>query len=126
MPPIDSRPVRDSISIINAWEKPKDALACLVRQNRTYKRLARDVALAFKQEEEECLVLDDGSADTSAVLVAVIVIFPNPIEVVEPRVGIKRRIAIRPKDAGLELVGSRSRHHLNLARASRRFCIGGR
>ena len=101
-------------------------MARLVRQNRTHKRFARDVALAFKQEEEECLVLDDGSADTSAVLIPIVVILPNPIEVVEPRVGVERRISICPKNAAAELVGSRSCHHLNLARTSRSLCVRGR
>ena len=45
------------------------------------------------------------------------------VEVVEPVVAVKRRVVVAPGEAASVLVGSRARHHGNLAIAARGFRI---
>src|SRR5439155_4039160 len=106
---INGRIQLSGVAVFDAGEKPEDALARQRRQDVADKRLADHVTLFVDQDEEERLIFDDRPAQSRAELVAVLVIFLNTIEVVEPFAGVERRIAVRPKRAAAKLVGSRPR-----------------
>src|SRR5207249_4325659 len=84
--------------------------------------VARDVfaphcALAIIEEEEKCLVADDGSAHTGSKLVLIGVFLFFTTKVRKERVCIEGAVMVCPKHAASNLVRSRARHHLHLADA---------
>ena len=82
--------------------------------------------MPFEQEEEECSILDNRSAEAGAELIAVIVILRNSVEVVEPATGIQRGIVVCPEHASSNLIRSGSRDHADLCRTSGCLRIDGR
>ena len=95
----------------------------LVRQGGADGIFALDIALAFKQEHEKRFLLHDGSADTTAKLVAVVVVLRDAVEIVEPATGIKRRVVVCPEYGSMEIIGSRTGHHADLPDTARCLCI---
>ena len=93
-------------------------MPCGRSQNGTDESLAKEVALLVHKEEEERLVPDDRPSQPNPKLVAVFVILLDTVEVVEPVACIERRVAVGPKCATAELIGSRARHHLHLPGAA--------
>ena len=96
------------------------------RQHRTVESLAKHLALFVYQDKEERLVLDDGAAGTRAKLIAVGVIFRNAVKIGEPVRRIQRRVVVAFKNAAVDLVGSRTRHHRHLSGTASGFGVHGR
>ena len=71
-----------------------------------------NVSLFVDEDEEECLVLDKRSAETHSKLIAVLIILARAGEIVEPRIGVTCRVAVRPKRAAAILVAARPGYHL--------------
>src|SRR5438874_12308289 len=70
------------------------------------------------EDEEKCLVLDNRSAETHSKLIAVLIILARAGEIVEPRIGVTCRVAVRPKRAAAILVAARPGYLLDLACAA--------
>src|SRR5205823_5862751 len=113
---IDSRIVRKHIAVLGSREKSKETLPCLLRQNAARKILFGQEALSLVKEEEECLVLDNGTAQARSELIAIPIVFSDVIEIISPGVRVQRGVAVCPEKAAAVLIGSRTRRHLNLAR----------
>ena len=82
------------------------------------------VALPTKRKKKNVL-FSDRTTDTSAVLVAVVVVLAGAVEVVEPGVGGERGIPVHPEQTSGELVGARARGHGDLPGTAAGFGIGG-
>src|SRR5262249_12864466 len=94
-------------------------------QNAADKCLLEDVALFIEKDKEECLVLDNGSADAATILVPIFIILRDAVEVVKPIARVERGIAIGPEQASAELVGSGSCAHLHLPGTARSLGVHG-
>src|SRR5207244_8096417 len=105
---------RISITVIDSRKEPEDALPCGVGQHNGIDNFLLRSVLRIEHAEEKCLVPDDWSAKTGGVLRAVVPQGCDMLPVVRPRVGIQNGIADVERGASVELVGSRSRSHLNL------------
>src|SRR5262249_7759024 len=68
-------------------------------------------------------VLDDRPANADAIFIAVVVVFWIAIQVVEPAIGVKCGVVVRPVDTSAESIGSRPRHHLKLSCPARKLGI---
>ena len=106
-----------------AREISKNPLPCLRRQHVSGDEVALSGTTAFEQEEEECLVLDDRTTETSSVLITVPVIHRPAVQVIAPGVGIQCGIVVRPEQRSSDLVGSRPRDQLHLPGAAAHFGI---
>src|SRR5439155_8206980 len=122
---VNCRVAGNGVSTLHSGEIPEDSLARLRGQDRAGDILAGRDSVALEQEEEECFVLDDRSTDPASELIAVFVFLLAAFEVIEPGIGIKRSVCVRPKHRTTELVRSRARHELHLAGATSHFGIRG-
>ena len=104
---------------IDAGKIPEDALPRIIRQSRTDRVFALEIALPLKQDHKKSFLLDNRTAQPRAVLIAIVVILFNPTKVVEPATGIKRGIVVRPKCGSVKFVCSRTRHHADLSDTAR-------
>src|SRR5207302_3110941 len=105
---------RIGITVIDSRKEPEDALPCGVGQYNGIDNFLLRSVLRIEHAEEKCLVLDNWSAKISGVLRAVVPEGCDTLPVIRPRVGIQDGIADVERSASVELVGSRSRSHLNL------------
>src|SRR5207302_2747168 len=117
--PIDRWAGTTRVAVIGTGKISKYPLARHICECGTDRILPLEVALPFEQQEEECFILDNWSADTGAKLVAVIVVLRNTVEVVEPVTGIQCRIMVRPEHASTNLIRSGTRDHADLCRTPR-------
>src|SRR5689334_18253933 len=115
---IHGRRIRQDVTVLNAGEVTENALSRFVRQYGPREIALRDESLAVKQEKEKCLVLDDGATDAPAELIAVVVILSYSLEIVVPGIGAELRVAIRPEQTSMKLIGAGTRGHLNLPGAA--------
>src|SRR5262245_17147721 len=73
---------------------------------------------------EKRFVFYDRAADSSAELIADQEIPRAPVLIVEPGIGIERRVAVGLKQAAVKGIGSRPRRDLHLAGAMPQFGVG--
>src|SRR5215471_12041355 len=87
------------------------------RAEQSHARKALGQSEAFIVDEEEELVLDDRSSQSSAVLIEQDAFAIQPVEVVEIVVGIERRVSMLPESASMKFIGAGFCDELDLHRA---------
>src|SRR5262249_14254983 len=81
---IDGRVVAQDIGSLHAGKIAEYTLSCLVGEHCSREVPFREVPLPIKQEKEKRLVLDDRTAEPSAKLIAVVIVFSDTLKIVIP------------------------------------------
>src|SRR5215467_4118164 len=96
----------------------ENSLPGRLRQDERALRYLSHKPLVIGENEEECFVLDDRTAEASAELIPVSVVLCRPVQVLKIRLRVQDRIVIRVERRAVELVRARARSHLYLSGAA--------
>ena len=96
----------------------EDPLLGQVRQNQSVLRDLSHITLIIGEDKEEHFVLDDRTADTGAVLIAVGVVLGSVLQILEVRLRVQERIVIRIEDRSMNVIRTRACAHLDLSGAA--------